>query len=198
MKPRRPTPCSFTRTQCLRRSAKAVFPLVHNPERRGELGALSDGRQVMFDDNAGPTLTLLSAAQRNKGPDVQYNHIWGDPRNLDTYTALWNLCAIPAFLAKTTDGSNHPEVVNLLRYRGLDLFGYLPEGERRPEIPAGYESLEWPAPPDAVTDLEALLRCWIGDAPKSRPSMAARQLGWLYSDGRPDSLVPDARPDSVR
>ena len=108
---------------------KAVFPLVRNPERRGELGAISDGRQVMFDDNTGPTLIFLWAAQRNKGPDVQYNHVWGDPRNLDTYTALWNLCATPAFLAKTTDGSNHPQVVNLLRYRALDLYGYLPEEE---------------------------------------------------------------------
>ena len=174
-------------------AGKAVFPLVRNPERRGELGALSDGRQVMFDDNTGPTLTFLWAAQRNKGPDVQYNHVWGDPRNLDTYTALWNLCTIPAFLAKTTDGSNHPEVVNLLRYRALDLFGYLPEGERRPEIPAGYESLEWPTHPDAVTDLEALLRRRLGDAPKSRPSMAARRLGWLFSDGRP-GLVGPGRP----
>lgn len=31
---------------------KAVFPLARNLERRGELGVLSDGRQVMFDDNS--------------------------------------------------------------------------------------------------------------------------------------------------
>ncbi len=178
-----------------RASQHAWPPLAWSSPRQG---ALSDGRQVMFDDNTGPALRFLWGAQRNKGPDVQYNHVCGDPRNLDTYTAFWNLCTTPAFLAETTDGSNHPEVVNLPRYRALDLFGYLPERARRPEIPAGYESLEWPAPPDVVTDLEALLRRRLGYAPKSRPSMAARQLGWLYSDGRPDSSVPDPRPDSVR
>jgi hypothetical protein len=41
---------------------------------------------------------------------VQTNHVWGDPKNPETYAALWNLCITPAFLAKCTDGRHHPEV----------------------------------------------------------------------------------------
>ncbi|MGH9292736.1 MAG: DUF7662 domain-containing protein [Acidimicrobiales bacterium] len=111
---------------------RALFRLVREPTRRGKIGQLPDGRSVMYDDNNGPTLAFLWAAQRVKGRDVQFNHVWGDPRNPETYTALWNLCATPAFLAKTTDGSNHPEVVSLLRYRTFDLFGCVPTGEEKP------------------------------------------------------------------
>lgn len=172
-------------------SGNAVFRLVRGPTaERGRIGTTADGRRVMCDDNTGPTLTFLWSAQRAKGPDVQYNHVWGDPRNLDTYTALWNLCATPAFLAKTTDGSNHPEVINLLRYRALDLFGHLPEGEKPPVRPTGFESLSWPEPPPPVPDLERVLRERLRDAPRSRPAASAREIGWLYCDG-PDKTLAD-------
>jgi hypothetical protein len=170
---------------------KALFRLVRDPTRRGKIGRLSDGRSVMYDDNNGPTLAFLWAAQRAKGRDVQFNHIWGDPRNLETYTALWNLCATPAFLAKTTDGSNHPEVVSLLRYRAFDLFGQFPPGEEKPVRPSGYESLDWLGAPESVDNLEAVLRHRLADAPKSRPAVSARQLGWAFSDG-PDETIPEA------
>ena len=100
----------------------------------------------MFDDNTTPTLAFLWSARRKKGPDVQYNHVFGDPRSPATYTALWNLCVTPAFLAKTTDGSNHPEVLAALRYRVVELYGCWPEGEERPSEPAGYQALAWPNP----------------------------------------------------
>ena len=166
----------------------ALFRLVRDPTRRGKFDTLPDGRSVMYDDNTGPTLAFLWAAQRAKGRDVQYNHVWGDPRNPDTYTALWNLCATPAFLAKTTDGSNHPEVVRLLRYRAFDLFGRVPAGEEKPVRPSGYESLTWLPAPEPVNDLEAVLRRRLADAPRSRPAVSARRLGWAYSNG-PDSTI---------
>jgi len=134
-----------------------VFPVIRNPNRRGEVTEV-DGRTVMFDDNTTPTLTLLWGARRKKGPDVQYNHVFGDPRNPATYTALWNLCVTPAFLAKTTDGSNHPEVLAALRYRVVDLYGCWPAGEERPAEPAGYQDLAWAEAPEPVADLEAELR----------------------------------------
>lgn len=170
---------------------KALFPLVRDPARRGMLGTLSDGTPVVFDDNRGPTFGFLWAAQRLKGPDVQFNHVWGDPKNLGTYTALWNLCATPAFLAKTTDGANHPEVVNLLRYRALDLYGHLPPGEQRPERPPGYDRLGWPQSPEPVDDLESVLRRHLCDSPKSTPAFSARRLGWAFSSG-PDLSIPEA------
>ncbi len=156
------------------------------------IGTMPDGEPVMFDDNTGPTLAFLWSGQRSKGRDVQYNHVWGDPRNMQTYTALWNLCATPAFLAKTTDGSNHPEVLNLLRYRAMDLFGEIPEGEAAPGKPEGYESLVWPEPPERAYNLESVLRRRLAEAPKSRPAVSARQLGWLFSGYQPDPELPKA------
>ena len=168
---------------------KGLFRLVRDPVRRGTLGSLPDGTPVFYDDNTGPKLAFLWAARRITGPDVQYNHVWGNPRNVDTYTALWNLCATPAFLAKTTDGSNHPEVQELLKYRAFDLYGFLPVGEKEPSRPGEYDSLKWPEPPEPVENLESLIRQRLADAPKSRPSVSARELGWLFSDG-PDKSIP--------
>ncbi len=170
---------------------EALFRLVRDPARRGTFGALGDGTPVLFDDNRGPILGFLWAAQRAKGPDVQFNHIWGDPKNINTYTALWNVCATPAFLAKTTDGTNHPEVVNLLRYRALDLYGRLPDGEAHPDRPPGYEQLEWAESPRPVDDLEGVLRRRLYASPKSSPAISARRLGWAFSDG-PDLAIPEA------
>lgn len=170
---------------------KALFRIVRDPTRRGTFGALGDGTPVLFDDNRGPTLGFLWAAQRAKGPDVQLNHIWGDPKNVNTYTALWNVCVTPAFLAKTTDGANHAEVVNLLRYRAFDLYGHVPAGEGRPDQPLGYEQLRWAESPSPVDDLEGLLRRHLGESPKSSPAISARGLGWAFSDG-PDVGIPEA------
>lgn len=169
---------------------RALFRHVRDMALRDTIGPLADGTRVMFDDNDGPTRGFLWAANGQKGRDVQFNHIWGDPKSLASYTALWNLCLTPAFLAKTTDGSNHPEVVHLLRYRSLDLYGHMPQGEVRPDKPAGYDALVWPDPPPAVEDLEATLRQRLTSAPKSRPARSSRQLGWLFSDG-PDTTLPE-------
>ena len=165
-----------------------VFPVIRNPNRRGEFTEV-DGRTVMYDDNTTPTLALLWAARRKKGPDVQYNHVFGDPRNPATYTALWNLCVTPAFLAKTTDGSNHPEVLAALRYRVVEIYGCWPAGEERPTEPPGYRDLTWAASPEPLEDLEAELRARLAQAPASPPARAAREIGWLFSVWKPDPDV---------
>lgn len=171
-----------------------LFPVVRNPFRRGEIEQLPDATNVLLDDNTSPTLAFLWASQKGRGRDVQYNHIWGDPRNRLTYTALWNLAATPAFLAKTTDGSNHPEVLSVLRYRAYELYGYHPDGEEQPRRPTGYDQLAWPTPPPPVDDLESILRARMADSPKSRPAAAARKIGWLYSHWEPDTSLLD--PDT--
>ena len=165
-----------------------LFPVIRNPNRRGEM-TVAEGRQVMFDDNTTPTLAFLWSARRKKGPDVQYNHVFGDLRNPATYTALWNLCVTPAFLAKTTDGSNHPEVLAALRYRVVELYGCWPVGEERSSEPADYQALAWPDPPPPVADLEIELRRRLAQAPASPPAKAARMIGWLFSDWKPDDSV---------
>jgi hypothetical protein len=55
-----------------------AFPVIRDMVRRGQIGSLPDGRPVLFDDNTTPTWTFLWAAGKNKGPDVQYNHVWTD------------------------------------------------------------------------------------------------------------------------
>jgi hypothetical protein len=150
---------------------------------------MADGRHVLRDDNTSSTLAFLWAAGRTKGPDVQYNHVWNDSTNPDAYTALWNICATPAFLAKTTDGSNHPDVVAALRYHAWELYRWRPVGPAEPSRPAGYDELVWAPHPPPVADLEATLRDRLRKNPKSRPALAARTIGWLYSAWQPDPTI---------
>lgn len=167
-------------------NGKALFPVVRDPNRPG---AIDPVKEVMFDNNTSPTRTFEWAAKASKSRDVQFNHVWADAKNKDTYTALWNLCVTPAFLAKTTDGSNHPEVVEALRYRSFDLYGYLPSGATVPKRPLSYDLLNWKESPPAVEDLESVIRNRLVHSPKSVPAKSARELGWLFSNGVPDSSI---------
>ena len=171
---------------------QALLPVIRNMLRRGEMSATSSGRRVLLDDNTSPKLAFLWAAGKTTGPDLQYNHVWDGSGDPDLYTALWNLCATPAFLAKTTDGRNHPEVRAMLRYRAFDLYGWSPIGVETPTEPPGYSSLVWAPMPAPVEDLEATLRARLMAAPKSRPAIAARELGWLFSEWISDTALGPA------
>src|SRR5204863_6310593 len=138
-----------------------------------QIGSLPDGRRVLLDDNTTPTWTFLWAAGRNKGLDVQYNHVWTDSQNPDLYTALWNLCATPAFLAKTTDGRNHPEVRAALQYRAYQLYEVHPRDLAPPVKPEGFDELSWAPMPDPIVDLKATYRARLATTGKSRMAIAA-------------------------
>jgi hypothetical protein len=167
----------------------ALFPTVRDYGGRGKFDVLADGRRVMLDDNASPTDAFLWSAGLAKGRDVQFNHLWTQSRDPDAYTALWNVCATPAFLAKTTDGSNHPEVQAALRYRAFRLYGSVPTGQGAPAEPAGYAELQWAPFAPAVPDLERELRIRLARNPKSRTAIACREIGWLFSDWKPDPTI---------
>lgn len=158
---------------------------------RGEIGELPDGRLAMFDDNLSPTNAFLWAAgvSRSEVRDVQYKHVWSESGNRDAYKALWNVCVTSAFLAKTTDGSNHPEAVAALRYRAYDLYNFAPIGVSVPSKPAGYDELRWVSHPKPVANLERVLRGRLRSSPKSRTTIACREIGWLYSHWEPDATV---------
>lgn len=160
---------------------RALFPVVRDPNRRGQFGSLPDGRQVLFDDNATPTDAFLWSADRVKGPDVQFNHVWSRPSDPDSYTALWNLCCTPAFLAKTSD--THAGVKAALKFRAFQLYGYLPVGEPEPSEPPGFADLRWAAMPTAMPGLEAALRTRLRAARLRRATQAAVRLGWCFSIG---------------
>ena len=132
----------------------AVFPVIRGPvagKAKRPIITLN-GRSVMLDTNTTPTLMFLWAAARRPGRDVQYNHIWPDAKYPAMYTALWNLCVTPAFLAKTTDGRNHPEVTGALRYHAFDFYHACPPGVEPPK-PEGYDELQWAKTPPALPDL---------------------------------------------
>ena len=167
-------------------NGRAMFPVVRNQSRRGEIGELSDGRMVMFDDNSTPTDCFLWAADRKKGPDIQFNHVWNASNDPDSYTALWNLCCTPAFLAKTTD--THAGVREMMRYRSWDMFRSIPAGESPPEKPSGYDHLVWADSPPPLGDLEQTFRARLARASKGRACLAARELGWAFSNG-PDATA---------
>jgi hypothetical protein len=165
---------------------RAIVPSVRNMGHRRQLGELPDGRRVLFDDNASPTDAFLWAANRIKGTDVQFNHVWACASDPDAYTALWNLCCTPAFLAKATDSD--PAVQAVLRYRSWELYGCLPAGTAEPVRPPGYETLTWHASPPPIADLEAAFRQRMRAAPGRGLVLAARSIGWAFSSG-PDLTV---------
>jgi len=178
-------------------AGEPVFPIVRAPLNtpRGRVVGWENGRAITWvtgrkwwaDDNSPPTWAFLWAARRKKGPDVQFNHLWAGKSAPGLYTALWNLCATPAFLAKTTD--TLPEVKALLQYRSFMLYGFLPPHQPAPHQPDGYSKLTWAPFPDAVPNLEATYRAAMHAAPKNRTTIAARELGWLFSGWQPDTSL---------
>ena len=181
-------------------SGAAVFPVTRtrNMAHRGQIVERPSGRRVMLDDNRSPTDAFLWAAQQRRGPDVQFNHLFkvatesdsfsADP---DIYTALWNICVTPAFLAKLTDVKRHAHVLAALQRRSFDLYGCLPAGQSAPEPPGGYDSLSWRDSPPPVANLESALRKQLNQAPRSRPAQACREIGWYFSDWEPDRTLRD-------
>lgn len=165
---------------------RAVAPVAREAAKRGQTG-ICRGQPVVFDDNAGPTDAFLWAAQRRKGPDVQFNHVWRCSDDPAAYTALWNICCTPAFLAKATDG--HPECQQALRYRSWELYGCRPSDEPEPTRPAAYDTWEWAPMPPPLPDLEAVFRARLQAAPANRLAIAARTFGWAFSDGPDVSLL---------
>jgi hypothetical protein len=173
-------------------NGEALFATIRlrNMSERGDI-AVVDGHRVLLDDNTSPTDAFLWAAGigRSGYRDTQFNHVWNAARDASAYTALWNLCATPAFLAKTTDGSNHPEVTAALRYHAYHLHGFLPHGVTPPQEPPRYQELRWAAHPEPVTDLAAAVRARLRRTPKSRTAKACREIGWLFSRWLPDPGV---------
>lgn len=165
----------------------AVFPTIRRMGHVGELTSLEDGRGVMLDDNLSPTVAFTYAANLPAGRDVQFNHVWQSSKDPDAYTALWNLFATPAFLAKPTD--THAAVQDALRFHAFDLYGCHPAGQPDPIEPDGYRDLAWAPHPDPVPDLEAVFRTRLRSTPKSRPAIACRTIGWHFSGGKPDPTI---------
>ncbi len=171
----------FSHPETVRQTAgQALFPTIRNQKRVGEY-AEHEGRQVLLDDNKSPKDAFLWAnSLSRRGTDTQFNHVYASSSDPDAYTALQNICMTPAFIAKLTD--TNPEIRQLLKYRSYQLYGWVPKGHEAPAKPESYEILEWAVPLPATKDLRATLLQAMATKPKDRTVLAARKLGWLFSE----------------
>ena len=166
-----------------------IFPVIRDPTRRGQIVDVPGAGRMLLDDNTSLTKAFLWAADREKGPDVQFNHVWRQSDDVPYYTALWNLCCTPAFLAKACD--THPVITEALRYRAEHLYGHRPQGVAPARKPDAYEELNWAPSPPQLSDLQAAFRARLNAAPMARPAIAAREIGWRFSNG-PDATLRSA------
>ncbi len=170
-------------------SGRSLFKVIRNFAERGECCEI-DGELLMQDDNQIPTNAFLWSANRLGTAKDRVGlwscHIWQRSDDYRSYTALWNICAMPEFLAALTD--KDPEVRAVLRYRAFELYGAYPEGEQKPEEPSDYSGLKWAQPhPAEVDNLEQILRVRLRACRKSRAAVSAGTCGWLFSDFKPDT-----------
>lgn len=150
----------------------------------------NDGQKIfMLDDNTSPTDAFLWANKIKRNyRDVQFNHIWPDNGDGEIYTSLANICITPSFLAKLTD--NDPEIVSLLRFRAFELFnGFKPQNEQEPEKPDGYDLLQWAEPLSPQENLEQNYRQAMSTKSANRAVIAAKEIGWYFSNYSPDLLL---------
>jgi hypothetical protein len=166
-----------------------LFLIVRNDQERGN-PCEKDGISVIQCDNDSPTRGFLwSAGRAGTSKDrtgLWFCHVWQRSQDYLSYTALWNICAIPEFLAALSD--KDADVRAVLRYRAFELYGAFPHDEGRPEKPPSYAELSWRQPhPAALKNLEDILRARLRACPKSRAAISAGRLGWLFSDFRPDA-----------
>jgi hypothetical protein len=155
--------------------------------RRGTFGAVGN-EQVMFDDNWSPKQIFdwSNDVALSKKDDLQFNHIVSKSEHVTHYTNLANIVVLPAFLSKLTDTDENVKAI--LFYRSLDLYGFELSGPF-PKKPSYYESLVWADPLPPVQDLEQTLRKHMSTKPKNRAVVAARTLGWYFSNFLPDSSL---------
>ncbi len=157
--------------------AKAIFPIIRNFKRRGEVGEL-DGQLVGFDDNTSPTEAFSWANGLTRRPrDLQFNHVYSLSSDPACYTNLANLCISPSFLAKLTDTDD--DIQALLRYRSFDLYGWHPETETQPDKPRAYSDLIWAEPMPAKGDIRQTLETQARNR-DNRTTRIIAQTGWLF------------------
>ncbi len=186
----------FTHPDTVRQAgARALFRIIRaRGADRGTLAQHADGNRVLMDDNTGPTDAFVWANGLRRGDlsDLQFCHVWQASSDPDAYTNLANLCLLPAFLAKLSD--THPRITALLRWRAEEFYGWRPVNERATPRPVGIDGLEWADPLPSVGDLESALRAAMRTKPKSRTTISAREIGWVFSGYRPDPALTAAEP----
>jgi len=159
---------------------KALFPIIRDFKKRGTVGMV-DGRLVGFDDNWSPTAAFMWSNGIKKRPrDVQFNHVYALSDDPDSYTALTNVIASPAFLAKLTDTND--EVKAALQYRVYDLYGWVPVDVPLPSRPEAYNKILWADPLPGCGNLRAVILGQLQRRPKDRITAMIKATGWLWGE----------------
>jgi hypothetical protein len=169
---------------------EAIFRIVRGPiPQRGHIVPFGDGHPVLLDDNTGPTDAFIWANQLRRGAysDVQFCHIWQESGNPRCYTNLANICVLPAFLAKLSD--THPCITMLLRQRAREIYDWQPPATQEPTSHPEVPRLDWAPYLPANPQLEASLRLAMKTKAKSRTTTSARDIGWYFSDWKPDASL---------
>ncbi|GEP12010.1 hypothetical protein [Methylobacterium gnaphalii] len=152
---------------------------VRDAARRGQIEERG-GVLVGLDDNKSPTDAFLWCNALRRPREAQFNHVYADSADPESYTSLANLCVTPSFIAKLTD--TDPYVRSLLRYRTFDLYGWVPAGLAEPERPPKYDRLVWAPPLPPVADVEAVSRARMSRKPRDRTVQIVRRIGWVFGD----------------
>ena len=116
-------------------SSKAVYPNVKRGEAKNK-GKIIDG--IRIDDNTYANRAIKEAVSKSiKFESYAVCHIWPKTTYDERYhTLLQNLVLIPRILAALSD--YYEDVINVLKYRAYELYGWYPEGVERPIKPDYY------------------------------------------------------------
>lgn len=150
---------------------------VRDAARRGQVEERG-GILVGLDDNKSPTDAFLWCNGLKRPREAQFNHVYADSADPESYTSLANLCVTPSFIAKLTD--TDLRIRALLRFRTFDLYGWVPAGSAIPERPPDYLRLAWACPLPPVADVEVACRMTMVRRPRDRTVQIIRQIGWVF------------------
>lgn len=168
----------FSHPETVRQTGnRPVIRVVRNAARRGEIIEI-DGQRVGLDDNKAPTDVFMWCNGWKRRPrDIQFNHVYTDSQDPESYACLANLCVTPSFLAKLTD--TNPLVRDMLRYRVWDMYGWYPRRAEEPREPNGYRDLNWAPFLPPVDDVWSLLEHTMARRKADRTTRMAVELGTL-------------------
>lgn len=155
-----------------------VIRVIRHAAKRGSVLEV-DGKLVGLDDNKAPTDIFLWCNGIVRRPrDIQFNHVYADSQDPESYGCLANLCITPSFLAKLTD--TNPTVKALLQYRAFDLYGWHPGRLTPPPMPEAYNHLTWAPCLPPVEDPKRTFLAFMSRRPKDRTTLFAARLGTVF------------------
>lgn len=120
------------------------FPNVRRGRHFEKKGEIING--VRIDDNTYANNAIKKAISINRKNIKEYYtcHIYSDTCYNEKYhTKLQNLVLIPSSIAQLSD--NFPDVINSLKYRSFELYGWFPDESEKPKKPENYPS-NWKEP----------------------------------------------------